>query len=289
MILNLTHSNKSDIHYQIDKFPDGEPTLTILSDLGQHVDDVTILTRITNTDELFILALACDILHRWEITYNIEISYLMTQRMDRVMSMNRPFSLKIMSAILYTLNAKWIHVHELHNPTIQIEGVALLPKMRTIQTFLNAFFPSTTQNDKFAKTFKQDICVVYPDNGAYQRYNRAISCLHPVIFHKIRDLDTGKIISITTETDRNTIKTHRPERFLIVDDLCDGGSTFVAVQKQLKEILPSVPIDIAVYHTVNEKGIRRLLDNFDNVYTTNSYYDWQTVINSEKLHVQEVI
>lgn len=289
MILNLIHPNKSDIHYQIDKFPDGEPTLTILSDLGQHVDDVTILTRITNTDELFILALACDILHRWEIKYNIEISYLMTQRMDRVMNMNRPFSFKVMSTILSGLNAQWNVVHELHNPNVKLKKISLRPKMRTIQTFLNEFFPSGSKNNMYIKTFNQDICIVYPDHGAYQRYDRVISCLHPVIFHKTRDLDTGKIVSITTETDCNIIKTHRPERFLIVDDLCDGGSTFVAVQKQLKEILPSVPIDIAVYHTVNEKGIQRLLDNFDNVYTTNSYYDWQTVINNDKLHVQEVI
>ena len=86
-ILNLINKEKSDIDYSISRFPDGEVQIT----LGEfsHKESIVVKCRITNAEELFILAQIMDILDRHDVLYTVEIYYLMSMRMDRVMDFNR--------------------------------------------------------------------------------------------------------------------------------------------------------------------------------------------------------
>ena len=165
MKLNLVKKKKSDIKYQIGRFPDGEPTFEILSDLGQHIDCVEILTRITCMDDLFILSLACDILERWEIKCDVEISYLLTQRMDRVMNMNRPFSLKTMIKFLATLNIHRLYIYEVHSKVTNNLYFSIKKRLM----FSNGMRKLVT---RFATDKTLNATVVFPDQGAAKRAGR---------------------------------------------------------------------------------------------------------------------
>lgn len=251
-ILNLINKEKSDIDYSISKFPDGEVQIT----LGEfsRKDQVMIMCRITTSEELFILMQVCDILRRHSIGFVISIYYLMSMRMDRVMSFDRPFSLSIVCDVLDRLGAMCICIYSPHSNVYK-----RLFKNTDIEEI-----PSTLSVD-FTK-----YQVVFPDAGAEVRY-RNIPISNYVYGTKSRSLTTGKITSIGVRNPDSI--DGRP--LLIRDDLCDGGGTFLGLAKAIREIKSDVDLNIMVDHMVNPKGIENLSKNFNHVWFTNSYKDWK--------------
>jgi len=58
----------------------------------------------------------------------------------------------------------------------------------------------------------------------------------------------------------------------VVDDLCDGGATFLSVGKMLRATQPRLTkLDLYVTHGLFSKGDKDLHDVFDNVYCYNLY------------------
>ena len=55
--------------------------------------------------------------------------------------------------------------------------------------------------------------------------------------------------------------------------MCAGG-TFVGIANKIREVNPDRKLAIYVTHMVNPKGITTLSENYDEVYFTNSYADW---------------
>ena len=257
-ILNLTNIEKSDIKYSISRFPDGEIQITL--EEFSRKDEVNVKCRITSTEDLFILMQVSDILVRHGMHFNIYIYYLMGMRMDRVMDFNRPFTLKIIVNILDNLGASSIGIFCPHSKVtadlFKKTGIVLL-------------YPSNWGEEE--KYFLDECQIVVPDAGAAKRYFNNIVPTDVIVGEKVRDIKTGKILSI---------KAKNPEAIdgrwplVILDDLCDGGGTFVGLAAAIRETHPGIPINIAVCHMVNPKGIENLSKNFNHVYFTNSYKDW---------------
>ena len=67
--LNLVNKEKSDISYEIITFPDGEPHIKLI-DLDRK-KDVSIICRIANPTDLFILMQVGNILNRQGIIFDI--------------------------------------------------------------------------------------------------------------------------------------------------------------------------------------------------------------------------
>ncbi|RYF48025.1 MAG: phosphoribosyltransferase [Cytophagaceae bacterium] len=57
---------------------------------------------------------------------------------------------------------------------------------------------------------------------------------------------------------------------LIVDDICDGGGTFIGLAAELRKLNPE-RISLAVSHGIFSKGIDPLTNWLDHVYTTDSF------------------
>lgn len=53
---------------------------------------------------------------------------------------------------------------------------------------------------------------------------------------------------------------------IIIDDICDGGATFLGIAKQCG----ATNLALYVTHGIFSKGHRPLLDCFDHLYTTNT-------------------
>ena len=115
--------------------------------------------------------------------------------------------------------------------------------------------------------------MVLPDAGAKERYDfqyvgTALTC------SKVRDLTTGKILEI--KIDNSEAISDKP--LLILDDLCDGGDTFCGIAKAFNSLgISKERLNIAVTHMVNPKGIKNLSENFNHVWFTNSYEDWENL------------
>lgn len=75
----------------------------------------------------------------------------------------------------------------------------------------------------------------------------------------------------------------------VLDDLCDGGGTFVGIAKELRKAAPNRKLSIYVTHMVNPKGILNLSENYNEVYFTNSYKDWQNETLPSNVKVIEIV
>ena len=86
---------------------------------------------------------------------------------------------------------------------------------------------------------------------------------------------------------------HKDKPIIVLDDLCDGGSTFVELAKTVKAIDPDRKLAIWVTHMVNKLGIERLKKWYDEIYFTNSYKDWDEeitdFINQDQIRVIKVV
>ena len=256
--LNLVHLEDSDIKYSISRFPDGEVQIS-LGDFS-HKEQIQVKCRITNAEDLFILMQVLDILDRHEVSYVLSIYYLMGMRMDRVMNFNRPFTLKIVLNSLKNCNADNIKILEPHSDVYY--------DFRFGGKFTELYIEGSPSN-----TVWHGYQMVLPDAGAKERYDfqyvgTALTC------SKVRDLTTGKILEI--KIDNPEAISDKP--LLILDDLCDGGDTFCGIAKAFNSIgIPKERLNIAVTHMVNPKGIKNLSENFNHVWFTNSYKDWDNL------------
>jgi ribose-phosphate pyrophosphokinase len=263
--LNLIKPEKSDIGYSIINFPDGEPHI-VLEEINRK-ESVKVICRITNPIDLFIVTQVGSILNRQGVMYSFDIKYLMSMRMDRVISFNEAYSLEIVLKMLKMFNPISITVLEPHND---------------LAIFVNegAGYPSI-------KPDFSECLVVFPDKGTYERYkdwyDKAVIC------SKVRDISTGKLTSFSIDNPE-ILEEHPDKPLVVIDDLCDGGGTFVGIAKLLNEKCPNRPKSIFVTHAVNPKGIDNMSKHYDNVYITNSYRDWADwVICPENVTVIDVV
>lgn len=260
MKLNLINREKSDIGYSIFRFPDGEVQM-ILGEFSRK-EVVDIECRITNAEELFVLMQTCDILNRHGVMFSISIYYLMSMRMDRVMDFSRPYTLKIVVGILDNLGAFSISVFcphsEMSLDLFKMTPVTLIRPNTLVYYGANHF---------------RSYQMILPDTGAVKRYRSNGDVPNNIIIgEKVRDVDTGKIVSIKIKNPEALTG----EPLLIQDDLCDRGGTFMGLAEAVKEINPEADINIFVCHMVNPKGIKNLSETFNHVWFTNSYKDWKS-------------
>ena len=86
---------------------------------------------------------------------------------------------------------------------------------------------------------------------------------------KERDLKTGQLTNFKVFNEDLQNKT-----CFIIDDICDGGGTFVGTAEALKKI-GAQKIILVVSHGIFSKGFD--LENIDEIYTTDSYKEFLSV------------
>lgn len=108
--------------------------------------------------------------------------------------------------------------------------------------------------------------VIAPDEGATDRAQSVADVLGvPVVqIKKKRDFDTGKILGFEAPEDIDL-----GAKFLVVDDICDGGATFLGLVEDIG--LTRGFVDLYVSHGVFSKGTKELEKKFGRIITTNSY------------------
>ena len=85
--------------------------------------------------------------------------------------------------------------------------------------------------------------------------------------NKVRDMKTGNIL----RTEIPVLDQHDNIQYVIIDDICDGGRTFVELAKAIKEGRPTAKIYLVVTHGIFSAGYSQLGEYFERIYTTNSY------------------
>lgn len=179
--------------------------------------------------------------------------YLPYARQDKYPGNNSSWSLSAFAKILNSLEFDSINVLDAHNPS---RSVSLIDGLVNVPPFVF--------HSKVIDHVQPEI-IIFPDLGAYNRYPH----LHHLTYamaEKERDAASGKIVKYTIDgTDFTKYKTA-----LVVDDLCDGGATFL----KLREALPvGFNLALAVTHGVFSKGTHELYCAGYRMFTTDSYMD----------------
>ena len=266
-IINLDENFKpfgdefTELEYEKFSFPSGcEPHIKIVEKAWMLTSghEVIITTRIKSSEDLIILLLATDALKRLGFTYiKLFIPYLPFARQDRVMVTGEPLSIKVLANIINSQQYTKVAVYDVHSEV----ALALINNCDAIS---NHNFIKKVLKDK------EDYYIVSPDAGAYKKIFKAAQFVgytgDIVLCNKIRDVKSGKILNMSCD-----VNDLQGKDVYIIDDICDGGGTFIGLADKLKENNAG-NVNLIVSHGIFSKGIEAL-HNVDHIYTTNSFSD----------------
>lgn len=264
MILNLdTHFNpfpgKREIQFQSFTFSGGEPHIKINPDFDVS-EPVTITHRINSFNDFGLLLLAIDALKRMDVKLiNVFIPYFPAARQDRVMISGEPLSVKVYADILNSLKLNKVTVFDAHSEVTP----ALLDNCEVI--------PNHTFIAEVLKKIGKEVKLISPDGGALKKIYKVSEYLggvEVVECSKSRDVKTGKLSGFKVYNDDL-----EGMDCLIVDDICDGGGTFVGLAEELKK-KNAGKLYLAVSHGIFNKGFDVFQKDFEKIFTTNSFREF---------------
>lgn len=252
------------------KFNGGERHIKLS---GRLAEQVLIEAALVDSDYVMELFLATDALRRMGVNdISLLCPYVPYSRQDRVMVKGESLSVKVFASLLnlqkyskvYTLNNHSSVATALINNCVEIDEVELL--RRNIPTAVD------------------DMVFISPDAGAEKKINTLAKAFKRDVVYasKIRNIDTGEILS--THVDGRAVC---GKKCFILDDICDGGRTFIELAKALKS-KGSGEVFLYVSHGIFSKGFSELFKYIDAIYTSNVFPSMDSRINIIKLRKEDL-
>lgn len=244
--------NGGEVHTQVDWYVAGS-------------EDIVVHARLHSSDDIMKLCMVKDALDRAYPDNDklLDMPYVPYARQDRVMEDGEALSIKVFANIINALNFKRVFTLDNHSDV----ATALIDhcENRSVLSVIEE-----TPLDSLLMEENTNYVLVSPDAGAAkktlkiaQQYGglRVINC------DKQRDTKTGEI----TGTYVNWGYSMKGMKLLIVDDICDGGRTFIEIAKAVQKFKPA-SIELLVSHGIFSKGLQPLLDSgISHIYTTDSF------------------
>lgn len=268
--LNLADLEQSDIKYKISKFPDGQQTvdLTEWKDLD-YEDPVKIISRLNSFRDLELIICVVGAIRNIKPHKKLflNVPYFLGSRSDRKFVEGGVNYLKqVICPIINSLNFTCVIVMDPHSDVLE----ACLNNYEKISNDIVVKHSLACLSSQYTGGFNP--AIISPDAGALKKIydiakNNNIETV--ITAGKIRDIKTGKIL-----------KTELPETnwegitdALIIDDICDGGRTFIELAKAVRESGFTGSLNLVVTHGIFSAGLKHLNEHFDKIFTTNSVVD----------------
>lgn len=169
---------------------------------------------------------------------SLYLPYLPYGRQDKLVSNKQTFALHVFANLLNTLNFQQVTCFDPHSDVAQ-ENIANFTAIYPIKQVIDAM------------KYYDIIC--YPDRGAMDKYREMFPKFECVSGNKIRNQETGEISGY------EIIGAVDQKRVLIVDDICDGGATFISAARCLYNLQAS-DVGLFVSHGLFTKGLQPLRD-----------------------------
>lgn len=192
-----------------------------------------------------------------ETVIDLTIPYFPYARQDRVCNPGEAFGAAVMANLMNGLNARSITVWDPHSPVVE----AHLKNARSITQ-------SELVKGAVAHFIKREaLTLVSPDKGASKKTDEVGAALGGVpVLHcsKVRDPATGKITHAEVHGDANG------KDMIILDDICDGGGTFIELAKILKA-QGAGRLYLYVTHGIFSKGLEILKQHFTHIFCVHTF------------------
>lgn len=248
---------------KIFKFPAGESGVSYSWDNSRTRLETELSGMITlcweGNEDLIHLALLVDAIRRdySNICLSLEMPYFCYARQDRVCDKGESLSVKVIAELINSLNFARVYVIDPHSDVL---GAVLN----------NMVVPNLTSKVAYAvDTIGGRVALVSPDAGANKKvfsYAKALNGLAVIRADKTRNTATGAITGTTV------LSEHLGDvNLLVVDDICDGGYTFIALAVELRKITHGT-ISLLVSHGIFTKGVDVVANVYDNVFVINNMF-----------------
>jgi hypothetical protein len=242
----------TEVPWEMNRFPDGQLQIKIKKD-DLKLQDLKVVASLFNPSAVDLFFQCLDTFD----VYDVRVNYLYGARSDKNESgdywvanvakdLTRTFEMYWQDA---DMNFEFLapHCHEF------CKGIGKV----------NFDLPDCVNLDDY------DL-LIFPDESARTRYANVnkpgITC------EKHRDQETSKILSHVIPNLPSHVK-----KVLVLDDLCDGGATFINVADVLPE---GVKADLFVFHGVFSNAAPiRLFTKYDNIIVSNSLPHVQEMAN----------
>ena len=278
MILNLNKTFRpvagKEIKFESFIFSGGEPHIKIDPDFNTE-DTVTITHRLNSFNDLGLLYLAVDALRRVSVkTIDLFIPYFPAARQDRVMISGEPLSVKVYADLINGLQLNKVTVFDPHSEVTP----ALLNNCEVISNHLFV--------KKVVSAIGSEVKLISPDGGALKKIYKTshyLGGMEVVECSKSRDVKTGHLSGFKVYHDDL-----KGAACLIVDDICDGGGTFIGLVEALKK-KNAGDLYLAVSHGIFSKGFEELSGSFKTIFTTDSFRDIEGIKGLTQIKLNECI
>lgn len=252
------------------KFPDGCVGVNINNGVETSMDSPIIVTIVFGDDGMSInddiLALA-QVRDALNINYplcdvHLSMPYVPYARQDRACNIGDAHSMRAFAKLLNAMDFKTVRCLDPHSLVVD----ACINNMITVGQY-DVFNGILTD---WMSTY-----IISPDQGATKKceeFAKRIGAKGVLTCTKSRDMKTGAItgLSLNGPVPSNTT-------LVVLDDIVDGGRTFVEVANAIRRYDDSNELILAVTHGLFTKGVDVVAMHYDKVYTTNSF-------NSNKEH-----
>lgn len=238
-------------------FPAGEVGIQTVQP-PKYGDFVRIKAILKSSDDVMALLMLNDAIRRQvgsRAIVILDMPYIPYARQDRVCNEGEALSIAVFAQLINSCNFDEVVVLDPHSEV----APALINNVR-IKTQIDVF--------RDLKLSWRNTLIVAPDAGAYKKSHKfaeAVGAMGVVSCNKVRELSTGKILGLEVVG-----KVHPGAALMVLDDICDGGRTFIELAKALEQY--DVRTDLAVTHGLFTKGLEVVAECYDTVYTTNSFY-----------------
>lgn len=281
--LNLVNQETSHVKWKVSNFPDGQRN--IVFDMDSVIRIPTLIkTRLNNWADLEILTCAVASLRGAGVDcIHAYIPYFLGSRSDRKFEKGGNNYLKdVICPVINSLKFSKVTVLDPHSDVLE--------------ACLNNF--EKQSNEDFVKWSLSEIydydsdegnsrmIMVSPDGGALKKIYSIAEAIEfegdIITCSKSRDIK-GKLTKIEVPMVAS-FKDFQKD-LIIIDDICDGGNTFVNICKAAVNQGFNGKKYLIVTHGIFSKGFEELRKYFDGIYTTDSYsqYDPETYITQDSL------
>lgn len=287
--LNLVNPKDSlSLKYEISKFPDGQQSLTIKENmydtfhrLSTQSTPILIKSRLRDFKDLELIICANQSLKECGVkSVKLFIPYCIGGRSDRKFEKGGINYIKtVIAPIINSQNFEEVRIMDPHSDVLEA-CINNFVEVSNTDLLSNAI---RQMGFKDRESISDNLVLVSPDAGALKKVfkiQQSLKIKNLIIGAKNRNIK-GQIThtSISGEVDNPKDKT-----FVIIDDICDGGRTFIELAKVIKQKYGEVKVVLVVTHGIFTKGLEVMFEYIDEIYTTNSVNEWSTDYDNFPLH-----
>lgn len=226
---------------------------------------VLVTTRLNSSAAIMRLLMANNVLDRQGALISAFIPYFPYARQDREMSAGEEIGIEVMAKLINDMCLSRVYIYDPHS-----DVTPALVNNRVILNNLDLIEKSLVDIDVDGFDVSKDVALVIPDEGACKRTNRIIEQLEwrGTVVQCLKHRDPGT--NIPGEARVLNPDQAKGKVCLVVDDICDGGRTFINLAPKLKDA-GALESRLCVSHSIFSHGVDGILERFKKVYTTDSF------------------